>query len=93
MNKMMMPNKTSKWFTIFMAILPLLIMYKVPGTGIRIPTLLTVIALIYSLLQLLNRWLKVSFFMLLPLFLSLGSKLYHVIAWCLVILLEVKFII
>lgn len=68
---MIIPVKTSKWFTYYLLFLPLVMMYSVPGTGIRIPTLLTAIAMLYSLLQLANRHMRVPIYMLLPLFMYL----------------------
>ncbi len=67
----LMNRTTSRWFTVFLALLPLVMMYKVPGTELRLPTLLTVVAMVSSLLQLARRKLEISISLLIPFFLYL----------------------
>lgn len=66
-----MSTKTSNGMSIFLAILPILMPYRIPGTGLRLPTILTAIAFFYCILQLPKRKLNISVGILIPFFLYL----------------------
>lgn len=63
--------KTSKWFTVVIAFIPLVMMYKVPVLGIKVPTLLTAVCMVYSIMQLIKSKIRVPVIMLLTLILYL----------------------
>ena len=62
-------NSTNKYYTIFLSILPLIVMYRVPGTSLAMATVLTFLGLIFATMSLLKRKIRVPFSIIFPLIL------------------------
>lgn len=56
-------------YTVFLAVLPLVMMYRLPGTGLRMPTVLIVMVLSFALGSFYSRKMVISFGFLFPIIL------------------------
>ena len=59
-------EKIGKLYALYLAILPLVSIYKLPGTSLALATALTLVMMIYAVVSILTRKRKVNFAILLP---------------------------
>lgn len=62
----------SKLYALFLATLPLVSIYRLPGTSLALATVLTLVMLLYAVAQVATRKRKVSFMILFPFVLYIG---------------------